>query len=143
MEEQLVLRSIDAGVLTITMNRPQVLNSCNRQMIAELRDAIGFAVANASVRAVLLTGAGRAFCAGQDLAEAMPSDGSPAPDLGDIVRGYNALILAIRRLEKPVIAAVNGVAAGAGANIALACDVVVAAEHASFIQAFFKIGLVP
>jgi 2-(1,2-epoxy-1,2-dihydrophenyl)acetyl-CoA isomerase len=143
MEEQLVLRSIDAGVLTITMNRPEVLNSCNRQMIAELRDAIGFAAANASVRAVLLTGAGRAFCAGQDLAEAMPSDGSPAPDLGDIVKGYNALILAIRRLEKPVIAAVNGVAAGAGANIALACDVVVAAEHASFIQAFVKIGLVP
>lgn len=142
-EDQFILRSTDAGVLTITMNRPQVLNSCNRQMVAELRDALAAADANASVRAVLLTGAGRAFCAGQDLAEAVPPDGSPAPDLADIVRGYNALILAIRQLEKPIVAAVNGVAAGAGANIALACDLVVAAENASFIQSFVKIGLVP
>ena len=95
------------------------------------------------VRAVLLTGAGRAFCAGQDLAEAVPADGTPAPDIGHVVEGYNALILAIRENPKPVVAAVNGVAAGAGANIALACDIVIAADTASFLQAFIKIGLIP
>jgi 2-(1,2-epoxy-1,2-dihydrophenyl)acetyl-CoA isomerase len=95
------------------------------------------------VRAVLLTGAGRAFCAGQDLAEAVPPPGKPAPDIGDVVVAYNGLILAMRRLEKPVVAAVNGVAAGAGANIALAADFVIASAEASFIQAFVKIGLIP
>ncbi len=95
------------------------------------------------MRAVVLTGAGRAFCAGQDLGEAVPSDGSPAPDLGAIVAAYNGLVTAIRHLEKPVVAAVNGAAAGAGANIALACDLVIAAENASFIQAFVRIGLIP
>ena len=96
-----------------------------------------------SVRAVLLTGAGRAFCAGQDLAEAMPKDAAP-PDLGDIVRTtWNPIILAIRTLEKPVVCAVNGTAAGAGANLALACDIVFAASGASFIQSFAKIGVIP
>lgn len=142
MAYDFVLCSVDSDVLTITMNRPTVLNSCNRQMVAELRDAFDGA-AGGDVRAVLLTGAGRAFCGGQDLAEAVPSDGSAAPDIGGIVEGYNALILAMRRLEKPVVAAVNGVAAGGGANIALACDFVIAADHASFIQAFIKIGLIP
>ena len=143
MDYQHVLRGVEAGVLTVTMNRPEVLNSCNRRMAGELRDVFESAASDETVRAVLLTGAGRAFCAGQDLAEAAPPDGTTAPDIGDIVRGYNALILAVRRLEKPVVAAVNGVAAGAGANLALACDIVIAADNASFIQAFVKIGLVP
>jgi len=111
--------------------------------VGELHHAFVEASTDASVRAVVLTGAGRAFCAGQDLGEAVPAAGRPAPDLGAIVEGYNAFIMAIRRLEKPVIAAVNGAAAGAGANIALACDIVLAADTASFIQAFIKIGLIP
>jgi len=143
MDYQHVLRGVEAGVLTVTMNRPEVLNSCNRRMQGELRDAFEGAGTDDSIRAVLLTGAGRAFCAGQDLAEAAPPAGTAPPDFGEIVRGYNALILAMRRLEKPVVAAVNGVAAGAGANLALACDIVIAADNASFIQAFVKIGLVP
>ena len=143
MDNRFILRSIDAGVLTLTMNRPDVLNSCNRGMVTELRQAFESAATDATVRAVLLTGAGRAFCAGQDLAEAVPPAGKPTPDIGDIVVGYNGLILAIRRLEKPVVAAVNGVAAGAGANIALAADFVIASADASFIQAFVKIGLIP
>jgi 2-(1,2-epoxy-1,2-dihydrophenyl)acetyl-CoA isomerase len=143
MDNRFILRSADAGVLTLTMNRPEVLNSCNRGMVTELRQAFEGAGADATVRAVLLTGAGRAFCAGQDLAEAAPPPGKPVPDIGDIVVGYNGLILAIRRLEKPVVAAVNGVAAGAGANIALAADFVIASAEASFIQAFVKIGLIP
>jgi 2-(1,2-epoxy-1,2-dihydrophenyl)acetyl-CoA isomerase len=142
MAYEFVLRTTDAGVMTITMNRPTVLNSCNRAMVAELCDAFRGAAGDESVRAVVLTGAGRAFCAGQDLGEAVPAD-RPAPDIGDIVEGYNALVLAIRGLEKPVIAAVNGTAAGAGANMALACDIVIAAEEASFLQAFIKIGLIP
>jgi 2-(1,2-epoxy-1,2-dihydrophenyl)acetyl-CoA isomerase len=125
------------------MNRPEVLNSCNREMVEELTASFRGAASDEHVRAVLLTGAGRAFCAGQDLAEAAPSDGSPPPDFGRVVEGYNSLILAIRRLQKPVIAAVNGVAAGAGANIALAADIVIAADTASFVQAFIKIGLIP
>lgn len=143
MEYQHVVRRVEAGVLTVTLNRPEVLNSCNRRMAGELRDVFEGAASEDAVRAVLMTGTGRAFCAGQDLAEAAPPDGSAPPDFGEIVRGYNALILAIRRLEKPVIAAVNGVAAGAGANLALACDFVIAADNATFIQAFIKIGLVP
>jgi 2-(1,2-epoxy-1,2-dihydrophenyl)acetyl-CoA isomerase len=143
MDNRFILRSADAGVLTLTMNRPDVLNSCNRGMVTELRQAFEGAGTDTTVRAVLLTGAGRAFCAGQDLAEAVPPAGTPAPDIGDIVTGYNGLILAMRRLEKPVVAAVNGVAAGAGANIALAADFVIASAEASFIQAFIKIGLIP
>ena len=140
--ERAVAEGEPDGVVKIVMNRPDVLNSGNRAMVAELTDAFTAAATDASVRCVVLTGAGRAFCAGQDLAEAVPPEGE-IPDIGAIVEGYNGLIRAIRRLEKPVIAAVNGVAAGAGANIALACDFVVAAETASFIQAFAKIGLVP
>ena len=143
MDNRFILRSAGAGVLTLTMNRPDVLNSCNRGMVTELRQAFEGAGTDVTVRAVLLTGAGRAFCAGQDLAEAVPPAGQPVPDIGDIVTGYNGLILAIRRLEKPVVAAVNGVAAGAGANIALAADFVIASAEASFIQAFVKIGLIP
>jgi 2-(1,2-epoxy-1,2-dihydrophenyl)acetyl-CoA isomerase len=141
--DQYILRSRDGGVLTLTLNRPDVLNSCNRGMVNELRQAIVAAGQDDNVRAILLTGAGRAFCAGQDLSEAAPAGGSPAPELSEIVAGYNELILAMRGIAKPIVAAVNGVAAGAGANIALACDFVLAAETASFIQAFIKIGLIP
>src|SRR5206468_622954 len=122
------------GVATITMNRPDVLNSFNRSMARELRESIDTVAADDTLRAVVLTGSGRGFCAGQDLAEAMPKDGA-MPDLGDIVRdSYNPVIRAIRNLEKPVLCAVNGVAAGAGANLAFACDIVFASAKATFIQ---------
>jgi 2-(1,2-epoxy-1,2-dihydrophenyl)acetyl-CoA isomerase len=132
------------GVARITLNRPDVLNSFNRVMARELREALDVAARDESLRAVLLTGAGRAFCAGQDLAEASPQPDGTLPDLGDFVRdGYNPIIRAIRTLEKPVVCAVNGVAAGAGANLALACDIVIASRDASFIQSFSKIGVIP
>jgi len=138
-----ILYDTSQGVATITLNRPDVLNSFNRAMAAEVRQALAQAGADANVRAVLMTGAGRAFCAGQDLAEAAPKEG-PALDLGDIVaRGYNPIVRTIRQLDKPVVCAVNGVAAGAGANLAFACDFVLASSDASFIQSFSKIGLVP
>lgn len=132
------------GVATVTLNRPDVLNSFNRPMAAALRDAFASIAADDAIRAVVLTGAGRGFCAGQDLAEALPTDGAAMPDLGDIVRdSYNPVIRAIRKLEKPVICAVNGVAAGAGANLAFACDILIAAAGATFVQSFAKIGVIP
>src|SRR5829696_4715427 len=143
MTFQYITHDVADGVATLTLNRPEVLNSCNRPMVAELASAVTSTASDDAVRSVVLTGAGRAFCAGQDLAEAVPPDGEQMPDIGDIVEGYNALIRGLRSLEKPVVAAVNGVAAGAGANIALACDFVIAADNASFIQAFAKIGLIP
>jgi len=131
------------GVATITLNRPEVLNSFRRSMARELCAAFDRVRDDDALRAVVLTGAGRAFCAGQDLAEAAPQ-GEPLPDLGDIVRdSYNPIIRAIRKLEKPVLCAVNGVAAGAGANLAFACDIVFAASSATFIQSFAKIGVIP
>jgi 2-(1,2-epoxy-1,2-dihydrophenyl)acetyl-CoA isomerase len=112
-------------------------------MAGELKAALDRIAGDNTLRSVVLTGAGRAFCAGQDLAEAVPKDGV-MPDLGDIVRdGYNPLIRAIRKLEKPVLCAVNGVAAGAGANLAFACDIVFASSAATFIQSFAKIGVIP
>ena len=143
MTFQYITHTVAEGVATLTLDRPEVLNSCNRPMVAELARAVAACGTDGAVRAVVLTGAGRAFCAGQDLAEAVPPEPEAAPDIGDIVEGYNELIRRMRGLEKPVVAAVNGVAAGAGANIALACDFVIAADNASFIQAFAKIGLVP
>lgn len=135
--------NVQSGVLKITLNRPDVLNSFNLQMAQELHSALDEARASKPIRAVLLTGAGRGFCAGQDLA-AVPLEGEGKLDLGAIVRQtYNPVITAIRKLDMPVICAVNGVAAGAGANLAIACDIVIAAESASFIQSFAKIGLVP
>ena len=133
--------NIADGVLTITFNRPDKFNSFNRELALGVQRALKEAAQDAQIRCVLITGNGKAFCAGQDLSEAMDAKG---PDLSTIVsEHYNPIILAIRKLAKPVIAAVNGVAAGAGANIALACDIVVAHEKASFIQAFSKIGLIP
>ncbi len=132
---------LENGVCTLTLNRPQVFNSFNQEMAFELQAALDFWAQAEQIRAVVITGEGKAFCAGQDLAEATDPNG---PALQDIVaKHYNPIILKIRALEKPVIAAVNGVAAGAGANIALACDLVIAKESAAFIQAFSKIGLIP
>lgn len=132
------------GVMTITLSRPDVLNSFNAQMAHELRIALDEARADKLVRAVVLTGAGRAFCAGQDLSETPATTSSGGFDLGATVRAtYNPVIRAIRKLELPVVCAVNGVAAGAGANLALACDIVLASENASFIQSFAKVGLIP
>jgi 2-(1,2-epoxy-1,2-dihydrophenyl)acetyl-CoA isomerase len=129
------------GVLTIRLNRPEVFNSFNKEMAISLQNILDEAKNNELIRAIVLTGEGKAFCAGQDLAEATDPNG---PELQTIVRDhYNPIILKLRSIEKPIIAAVNGVAAGAGANIALACDLVIAKESASFIQAFSKIGLIP
>jgi len=138
-----LLVSHESGVTTLTLNRPDVLNSVSRELSRALQDALRAIAADDSVRAVLLTGEGRGFCAGQDLAEAMPAEGA-MPDLGDFVRdSWNPIVSAIRHLEKPVICAVNGVAAGAGANLAFACDIVFAASSATFVQSFAKIGLIP
>ncbi|MDQ8154485.1 MAG: 2-(1,2-epoxy-1,2-dihydrophenyl)acetyl-CoA isomerase PaaG [Gemmatimonadota bacterium] len=139
----LLLVSHESGVARFTLNRPDVLNSFTRALAGELVQALRDAASDASVRAVLLTGSGRGFCAGQDLAEAMPS-GDTIPDLGDFVREtWNPVVSAIRHLEKPVVCAVNGVAAGAGANLAFACDIVFAARTATFVQSFAKIGVIP
>jgi 2-(1,2-epoxy-1,2-dihydrophenyl)acetyl-CoA isomerase len=143
MSYNFILADISQGVMRITLNRPDVLNSFNLDMSRELHEALDVARAEKGVRAVLLTGAGRGFCAGQDLS-AVPLEGEGKLDLGIIVRQtYNPVINAIRKLDMPVICAVNGVAAGAGANLAIACDIVIASENASFIQSFSKIGLVP
>ncbi|HPY41951.1 MAG TPA: enoyl-CoA hydratase-related protein, partial [Thiolinea sp.] len=131
--------AIAEGVATLTFNRPDKLNSFNTEMHAEVREALGQLQADASVRCLLITGKGRGFCAGQDLADEVAS-----ADIGGTVeRDYNPLVHALTTLPMPVVCAVNGTAAGAGANIALACDIVLAARSASFIQAFCKIGLVP
>jgi 2-(1,2-epoxy-1,2-dihydrophenyl)acetyl-CoA isomerase len=144
MTEPSVLFEVRDGCAHVTLNRPDKLNSFNADMHARLREALAAAQARADVRAVLLTGAGRAFCAGQDLGERVTKPGGPPPDLGQTIGTvYNPLVRTLRTLEKPVVCAVNGVAAGAGANIALACDVVIAARSASFLQAFAKIGLMP
>ncbi len=143
MASQFISCTLGEGVATVTLNRPDVLNSFNSVMALELHATLAAIADDEMVRAVLLTGAGRGFCAGQDLAEAMPKQGV-LPDLGDFVRTtWNPIIRAIRMLEKPVVCAVNGIAAGAGANLALACDIVLAASDATFIQSFAKIGVIP
>lgn len=131
------------GVRTITLNRPEKLNAFTAGMATALAAALAEARAP-SVRAVLLTGAGKAFSAGQDLAEIATPDGQPSVAVGDIVdRLWNPLVKAVRTLDKPIVCAVNGVAAGASANIALGCDIVLAARSAKFIQPFSKLGLIP
>ena len=131
------------GIARLTLNRPERLNSFNTEMHDEVRAALA-SLKDQSARVLVITGAGRGFCAGQDLNERAVAPGGAPPDLGaSIEKNYKPLVLALRSLPMPVIAAVNGVAAGAGANIALACDLVVAARSASFVQAFSKLGLVP
>ncbi len=144
MSTALVLSELHDGVLVLTLNRPDVLNSFNREMAAGLLAGLERARTEPAIRAVLLTGAGRGFCAGQDLQEALPQGDGPMPDISAIVRAcYNPIIRAIRHLEKPVVCAVNGVAAGAGANLAFACDLTIAAEEANFVESFAKLGLIP
>jgi 2-(1,2-epoxy-1,2-dihydrophenyl)acetyl-CoA isomerase len=139
-----VLASLEAGVLTLTLNRPEKLNAFNPDMHQTLRQGLERAAEEAAVRAVLLTGAGRAFCAGQDLSERDVSAGAAPIDLSvSLGSHYNPLVRRLRGLPKPIVCAVNGVAAGAGANIALACDIVLAARSARFVQAFSRIGLIP
>jgi len=139
-----VIVDFDGGVLKLTLNRPDKLNSFNEEMHLALRGGFERAVNEPEVRAVLLTGTGRGFSAGQDLGDRDPRKGGSIPDLGTTLETfYNPTLRLIRALEKPVVCAVNGVAAGAGANLALACDIVLAARSAKFIQAFAKIGLVP
>lgn len=139
-----VLLERSEGVATVTLNRPDKLNSFNAQMHADLKSALETVESDGETRALILTGSGRGFCAGQDLGDRNVSDDAAPPDLGETLDTlYNPLIKKLRALEFPVLAAVNGVAAGAGCNIALACDLVFAAHSAKFIQAFCKIGLVP
>jgi 2-(1,2-epoxy-1,2-dihydrophenyl)acetyl-CoA isomerase len=142
--QPVLLEKLEAGVLRLTLNRPERLNAFNVALIEALFAAISHAGADPHCRAVLLTGAGKGFCAGQDLTDrVVRSDGS-RPDLGNSIdKRYNPLVRALRRLPKPIVCAVNGWAAGAGANVALACDIVLAARSAKFLQAFARIGLIP
>lgn len=141
--EQIRFETAD-GIARITLNRPDRLNSFTTQMHGELRDALSRVATVGDARVLLLTGAGRGFCAGQDLSDRAVAPGAAPVDLGaSIAENYRPLVLTLRNLPLPVVCAVNGVAAGAGANVALACDIVVAAKSASFIQAFCRIGLVP
>lgn len=144
-KEDELLRETAGGVLRITLNRPQVLNSLTRGMMKGLRDALRAAGKDPAVRAVTITGAGRAFCAGADLGDLKKLyEAGEAPPLGDELRNYfNPMILAVRDLEKPVVAQINGLAAGAGASLALACDLKICAAPAKFISAFIGVGLVP
>ncbi|MEZ5851158.1 MAG: 2-(1,2-epoxy-1,2-dihydrophenyl)acetyl-CoA isomerase PaaG [Hyphomicrobiaceae bacterium] len=131
------------GILRLTINRPDKLNALNADVHAAMMDALQTAERDADCRVVVLTGAGRAFCAGQDLSGEVYNPDGPQPDVGLVVERYNGMIERMRRLPKPIIGAVNGIAAGAGASIAFACDIVIARRSASFLQAFAKIGLVP
>lgn len=143
MSDPTILYASDGGIARLTLNRPDRLNSFNARMHEEMRAALAHAAAEGA-RVLVLTGAGRGFCAGQDLGDRQVAPDGARADLGEsIERNYKPLVLALRNFPAPVIAAVNGVAAGAGASLALACDLVVAAKSASFIQAFGKLGLVP
>jgi 2-(1,2-epoxy-1,2-dihydrophenyl)acetyl-CoA isomerase len=133
------------GVATLTLNRPHVMNAFNADMRRELAEAVAQIEADPGIRAVIVTATGRGFCAGQDLRERIESyEAGQAPVLGETLRQeYNPLILAMRRLPKPIVGAINGMAAGAGCSLALACDLRIASEQASFLQAFVRVGLVP
>jgi 2-(1,2-epoxy-1,2-dihydrophenyl)acetyl-CoA isomerase len=138
-----ILATRSDAVGTITLNRPEVLNSFNRAMSIEVQDALQLFLESQEVRAVLLTGAGRGFCAGQDLAEFMNSSSAEVHLATVVNEQFNPIVRLLRTIEKPVVCALNGVAAGAGANIALSCDFILASENASFVQSFSKVGLVP
>src|SRR6202171_3708189 len=141
---EVVLSDLDAGVLTLTLNRPEALNALNREMTRALRDAMETAARNREVRAVIITGAGRAFCAGADLKDVVARREAGERDLGDDLRtNYTPMIRAIRACPKPVIAALNGTAAGAGLSLALACDLRIAAAGTPLIVVFVRVGLVP
>ena len=143
MDYENILFDITAGVARLTLNRPDKLNSFTTAMHAEVKDALA-RLAPGGARVLVLTGAGRGFCAGQDLGDRAVAPGGQGADLGESIdKNYKPLVLALSTLPMPIVAAVNGVAAGAGANIALACDIVIAARSASFIQSFVKLGLVP
>ncbi len=146
MEYETIRYEVGDGIATVTLNRPDVLNAFTEQMLADLIDGMKQVERDAAVRAIVVTGAGRAFCAGQDLKaiqDGYLGEGEP-PAFGDVLRkGYNPLILRMRNLEKPILAAVNGVAAGAGCSLALACDLILASDTASFVQSFVRVGLVP
>ena len=142
--QPVLLDKLEGGVLTLTLNRPERLNALNAALIEALSAGIQRAGAEPECRAVLITGAGRGFCAGADLANRAFAPGDARPDLGQALeKGLNPIVRGIRNLPKPVVCAVNGPAAGAGANIALACDIVLAAKSAQFLQAFARIGLIP
>jgi 2-(1,2-epoxy-1,2-dihydrophenyl)acetyl-CoA isomerase len=143
MSYETILFEVNNGIARLTLNRPDKLNSFNTQMHGEVRQALA-GIPGSGARVLVVTGAGRGFCAGQDLSDRAVAPGSQGVDLGESLENrYNPLVLALRNLAMPVIGAVNGVAAGAGANIALACDIVIAARSASFVQAFCKLGLIP
>ncbi len=137
-----IILKIEDSIAFITLNRPEVFNSFNREMALLMQDTLDQCAKDDNIRAIVITGSGKAFCAGQDLKEVTTPELNPG-FRKILEEHYNPIVERIRNIEKPVIAAVNGVAAGAGANIALACDIVVASENAAFIQAFSKIGLVP
>src|SRR5688500_16638957 len=144
MSYQTILFDVSDGIARLTLNRPDRLNSFNVEMHGEVRDALRRSTEDGAARVLVLTGAGRGVCAGQDLGDRAVAPAGQGVDLGESIDNYyEPLVLALRNLPMPVIAAVNGVAAGAGANIALACDLVIATKSASFIQSFSKLGLVP
>jgi 2-(1,2-epoxy-1,2-dihydrophenyl)acetyl-CoA isomerase len=143
MSYETILFEVDSGIARLTLNRPDKLNSFNVQMHGEVRQALA-TLPESGARVLVLGGAGRGFCAGQDLSDRAVAPGSAGVDLGESLENrYNPLVRTLHELPMPVIAAVNGVAAGAGASIALACDIVIAARSASFVQAFSKLGLIP